>query len=230
MILHYKCDRLNLARGLIAPLIFLSPYVFGLFSGYEVLTVLVLWLLLSDINHILHLHVHHPFTTKKSLNWLLDICMGVSTGMTASVWRIQHVHGHHRHYLSAVKNQSRKNKWAPGTKWETKRYSILGALSYSTWTIFPVFYHSLVASYKKGVSQNIKHPVNYRYAFVEQMAIVIFVLTMFVIAPKLTLFYLLPWYFLTQFVTRYIDYLNHVGCSHNIYDSSNNSVNYWYET
>lgn len=228
MLLRYKCDRVNLVRGLTAPFIFLSPYVFGFYPGYEILTTLLLWSLLSDINHVLHLHVHCPFTTSKSLNRLLDIFMGFTSGMTASVWRIQHVYGHHKHYATTNKNRSKKSKWEPGAEWETKRYTILGALSYSAWTIVPVFYHALVESIKKGVFQNMKHPVDYRYAFFEQVLIIFSIAMLYLVAPTITLFYLLPWYFLVQFVSRYTDYLNHVGCGHGFYNASNNTLNHWY--
>lgn len=228
MLLRHQVDRTNVIRGFLSPIVFFSPFATGLYPGHEVLHVLILWLLLSDINHVLHLHVHYPFTTSRVTNWLLDTGMGATTGMTASVWRIQHVHGHHKHYSSARKDLSSSNKWEPGMAWEIRRYSILGALSYSFWTIFPVFYYPFAEALAKGLAKNVRSPVNFRYALVEQASIVVLVAIMYWINATLTLFYLLPWYFLVQFVSRYTDYLNHVGCGHGFYNASNNSISAFY--
>lgn len=223
MLLRQQCDLTNVMRGLTAPFIFLYPYFFGFHEGYAVVTTLILWAVLNDINHVLHLHIHRSFSDNKYFNFLLDICMGITTGMTASNWRIQHKYGHHKHHT-----RTEKDEWDLGKDWETKKYSILGALSYSMRTIWPIFYRPLVESFNKGIIKNINKPINYRYAFLEQLALILFVVAMFIFQPEITLYYLMPWYFFVYFVTRYVDYLNHVNCGSNIFDSSNNSLNHWY--
>ncbi len=42
MNLYYKCDRMNVARALSAPVIFLFPYYYGFPEGYAVITALLL--------------------------------------------------------------------------------------------------------------------------------------------------------------------------------------------
>jgi fatty acid desaturase len=49
--------------------------------------------------------------------------------------------------------------------------------------------------------------------------------------PRVALIYLLPWYLVTHFVTRYVDYLNHYGCdetSDDPYVRANNSLSWWF--
>jgi fatty acid desaturase len=225
MQLHYQCDRTNVIRALSAPLIFFYPYIFGFPEGYELFTALVLWGILNDINHVLHLHIHHPFSKNKYINLLFDICMGVTTGMVTSNWKIQHKYGHHQLGLS---DSGKKNKWDLAKDWEIKKFTILGALSYSIRTSAPIFYLPLIEAFKKGGLQNIKTPLNYRYAFIEQSLFIVFVLILLIIEPVITLAYLIPWYLLVYFVTRYIDYLNHFARGNGKFDSSNNSMNYWY--
>ncbi len=214
-ILRFKEDRMNVFRAITAPFIFYYPFIFG-FSGSEAwLMMLFLWILLNDINHVLHLHIHLPFTSNKFINLILDLCMGFVTGMTASNWRIQHVHGHH---------QAVEREYAKGYRWEMDKFSILGSLSYSIRTAPLIFLRPLFEASRKSVHSNQTGPMNYRWAFIEQILFIGMVVVLFVWQPLLTLGYLLPWYFLVYFVTRYIDYLNHFGCGTGDYDNANNCL------
>jgi hypothetical protein len=93
--------------------------------------------------------------------------MGVTTAMTASNWRIQHRYGHHRGIDAPYRSHH---------AWEVAEYSALGALSYSIRSIWPTFWQPLAESCEKGVLANVKTPINYRWAFVEQGAFIVFVL------------------------------------------------------
>ena len=48
--LNHKEDVWNALRGLTAPVLFYAPFVVGLPAGYEIPTVVLLWLALSDMN------------------------------------------------------------------------------------------------------------------------------------------------------------------------------------
>ena len=216
MFLHYKADWINFVRGLIASFLLFLPYYAKLPEGYEILTMAIIFPLVSDVNHILHLHTHRPFAKSGFLNFVLDIFMGISTAMTASNWRIQHKFGHH--------NKNR-GEFCKGYDWEMEKYTILGALSYSIRTVPPIFYLPIFEAFEKGIKQNIKTPINYRWAFIEQMMFVIFVLGLLWYQPFWTLVWLLPFYAIVLVTTRYIDYLNHFGCSDEKYKVSNNSIN-----
>ncbi len=215
MITYYKEDNFLVIRALTAPFIFISPFVFGLYPGYEILTVIIIWMFLNDINHVLHLHIHRPFTKSSSLNLILDVFMGIVTGMTAYNWRIQHKY---RHHVPHIKD------YGEGHDWEIKKFTILGALVYSARTVFPIIYMPLIESFKKGILKNEKEPLNYRIAFFEQFTPFIVFTLFFIWNQDLALYYVLPWYFLVHFVSRYIDYLNHFDTADGRYSHSNNSL------
>jgi fatty acid desaturase len=216
-ILH-PADRLNVARGLFAPVILFSPFWYGFPEHYAPLAVLLIFPLLGNTNYLLHLHIHRPFTGKAWLNLILDLHMGFTTGMTASNWRIQHRYGHHRGIDAPYHSNA---------AWELAEYSALGGLSYSIRSIWPTFWRPLVESCAKGVLANVKTPINYRWAFVEQSALLAAVLALFAWQPVLVLFFLMPWYAAIYFISRYVDYLNHYGCdeSSDPYACANNSIN-----
>jgi len=215
MIAYYKEDVFLIIRGLTAPIIFISPFVFGLYEGYEVLIVLMIWLLLNDINHVLHLHTHKPFAKNYFLNLVLDISMSIVTGMTAYNWRIQHKYRHH---------VPDKEDFGEGYSWEIEKFSIMGSFVYSVRTIFPIIFLPIIEAFHKGILKNQKQPIHYRIAFFEQFIPFIAFILFLMWNQSLALYYVLPWYFLVHFVTRYIDYLNHFGTVNGKFSHSNNSL------
>ena len=218
MFVAHPADRLNVARALAAPLVLFSPFWCSFFEQYLLISAVAIFVLIGDTNYILHLHIHRPFSTRPWLNLLLDLGMGFTTGMTASNWRIQHRYGHHRGI---------DVPYRPGREWETARYSALGALSFSTRSIWPTFWQPVAESFDKGVLCNAPGPISYRWAFAEQFLFALFVAALLVWRPRLVLTFLLPWYALIYFISRYVDYLNHYGCderSANPYERANNSL------
>jgi fatty acid desaturase len=218
MLIANSADRLNVARGLAAPVILFSPFWYGFWSDHPVVTFVAIFVLIGETNYLLHLHVHRPFSTKAWLNLVLDLSMGAATGMTASNWRIQHRYGHHK----GIDLPFRASH-----AWEMERYSPLRALSFTTRSILPTFWHPIVEAYRKGMIGNVTHPINYRWAFFEQMLLILFVTALLVWKPLLVLGFLLPWYALIAMISRYVDYLNHYGCdesSSSPYEWANNSL------
>jgi len=218
MLIANSADRLNVVRGLAAPIILFMPFWYGFPGNQPVLTFLVIFALIGETNYILHLHIHRPFATRPWLNLLLDLSMGAATGMTASNWRIQHRYGHHKgHDLPFRASHA----------WEMEKFTPLRALSFTTRSILPTFWHPIVESFRKGVLRNDREPINYRWAFTEQMLLIAFVLALAAWRPWLVLGFLLPWYALTAIISRYVDYLNHYGCderSGDPYQWANNSL------
>jgi fatty acid desaturase len=215
-LLRHAADTVNVIRSLTAPLLFLSPFCFGLAADLQsILIVLVLFTVIGDMNYILHLHVHRPFSTSRWLNLALDLALGLATGMSASNWRIQHVHGHHR---------GESYRCCRPHDWEIRRYSIAGALSFATRTILPTFFAPLREAYEKGILRNEKMPLDYRWAFFEQLLLLAAVAGLATVDPRLVLLYVMPWYAAVYFVSRYVDYLNHYGCGGGKYDNANNCL------
>jgi len=219
MLIANSADRLNVARALAAPLVLFIPFWFDFTVTQAVVAFVPIFFLIGETNYILHLHVHRPFATRPWLNLLLDLSMGAATGMTASNWRIQHRFGHHR----GIDLPFRASH-----AWEMERFSPLRALSFTCRSVFPTFWHPLVESFKKGVLQDLRDPINYRWAFIEQALLITMVVALMVWKPFLTLMFLLPWYALVAIISRYVDYLNHYGCderSDDPFQWANNCLN-----
>lgn len=217
-LVRHRADIINIARAMIAPVIFFMPFFAGFPNGYEFLTAVLIYMLIGKTNYILHLQIHHPFSSYRTLNLLLELSMGSVTGMTASNWRIQHLYGHHRGIDDAFRGDM---------AWELEAYTPLRVISYCLRTIWPTLLGPYVEAFKKGVVRNLTTPINYRWAFVEQSLLVLLIATLIVWQPKIAVFYAVPMYILTLLISRYIDYLNHYGCderSENIYEHANNSL------
>ena len=218
MLISHRADILNVVRALIAPIIFFMPFFVGLPDGYEFLSVILIYALIGKTNYILHLHIHHPFSRNRTLNRLLELCMGSVTGMTASNWRIQHLYGHHR----GVDHLFRGD-----LAWELEAYTPVRVISYCARSMWPTFLGPYMEAYRKGVLRKETKPINYRWAFAEQSLIVLLVAALMAWQPSLVIFYAIPLYLLTYLISRYVDYLNHYGCdekSEIIYEHANNCL------
>jgi len=218
----HPADRINALRALIAPALLFAPFVSDFAAGYHWLYGIVIFMLIGKTNYLLHLHIHHPFSRNKALNLAFDLSMGSVSGMTASNWRIQHLYGHHRGIDGPYRG---------ARAWQMEKYSGLRALSFSIVTLWDTFHAPIAESFAKGILANVTAPINYRWAFCEQMLLIGFVAALAAWQPWLTLTYLLPWYVVTHFITRYVDYLNHYGCEEspeNHYAVANNSLSRWF--
>jgi len=217
MLLANKADRFNTLRAVASPIVLFAPFVAGFPGGHGAFYFLLMFALIGETNYILHLHIHRSFGVGRKFNLLLDLAMGAATAFTASNWRIQHRYGHH----CGVDEPFRAATWA------MERFTPLGALHYSLRSIGPTFWHPVAIAFRKGVLANVKHPIDYRWAFAEQALMIALVIALAAWQPLMVLFYLLPWYVLIAAITRYVDYLNHYGCderSRDVFARANNSV------
>lgn len=215
-LIAHPADRLNVLRALAAPVAVFYPFVLGFPPGGLVLHAVLLALLFGKTNYILHLHVHRPFSRQKWLNRVLDLALGLSTGMTSANWRIQHVYGHHL---------GRDDGFRSDASWQLERYSLRGMLSFTLGSLWGTFWAPVAESWRKGVVARVTSPIDYRSAFVEQALLIVLVVALLRVWPGLTLTYLLPWYAGVYFISRYVDYLNHYGCTgSDVYACANNSL------
>jgi fatty acid desaturase len=215
---HHPLDWINVVSALAAPVVFFYPFYHGIGSTAELaiyVGLLVVWIV--DLNYLLHLHVHRPLTGSRAFNRLIDMALSSLSGMTSANWRIQHVFGHHRGHDQAY--TLRRHDWT------MRRYSVRGALAYSFGNIWTTYWEPIRESYRKGVLDDVKEPIDYRSAFIEQIGFILFVVALGFYKPLLTVAFLLPWYFIIFAMTRYVDYLNHYGCSDEGMNFANNCLN-----
>ncbi len=217
----HPADRWNAARALAAPFLLFAPFVVDSNSGHEPVYAVVTFMMIGKTNYLLHLHIHRPFSQNRVLNLVLDLSMGAVSGMVSSNWRIQHLYGHHRGIDLSYRGDCRI----------FENYSAIRAIAFSAGSLWGTFYSPILESCRKGILNDVKTPIRYRWACCEQLLLVLLVAVLMYWQPRLTLVYLLPWYFVTHFVTRYVDYLNHYGCdetSKNPYERANNSLSWWF--
>lgn len=200
------------------PVVFFYPFYCGIDGIAELavyIALLLLWIV--DLNYMLHLHVHRPLTNNRAFNRFLDIALGTVTGMTSANWRMQHVFGHH--------HGNDKDYTCRSLDWALQRYTVRGALAYSFGNTWITFWQPLRESFRKGIRDNIREPINYRSAFIEQVCFLLFVAVLGFYNPLLTVAFLLPWYFVVYAMTRYVDYLNHYECTDEDMNFANNCLN-----
>jgi fatty acid desaturase len=217
----HPADRPNAARALAAPFLLFAPFVLDLVAGYEIVYGIIAFTVIGKTNYLLHLHIHRSFSGKPVFNLILDLSMGAVTGMVGSNWRIQHLYGHHRGIDLPYR----------GERGIVEDYSPLRAISFSAASLWDTFYSPIAESFRKGIVNDIKTPIRYRWAFCEQLLLLLFVAALMCWQHRLVLTYLLPWYVAMHFVTRYVDYLNHYGCdegSEDPYRRANNSLSRWF--
>ncbi|QGM98595.1 fatty acid desaturase [Methylocystis parvus] len=192
-----------IALSFILPALFFVPFIFD-FTVLQAAAYVALFTAVDGrLNYLLHWHVHRPFTTSPPVNLLIDFLLGAATGVTASNWRIQHVHGHH-----AGKDEAYR---APGANMSAP-YSARYAIAFCFGSLWPSMAAPLAEAFKKGVRGDVAGPINYRWAFAEQCLFLAFVAALGFWRPGLTLFVLVPWHLAMVFCTRYVDYMNHYGC------------------
>jgi fatty acid desaturase len=216
----HPADRLNVVRALAAPWLLFAPFVLDVFTGFEVIYAVAAFALIGETNYLLHLHIHRPFSGKPAFNRILDLCLGAATGMSSSNWRIQHLYGHHRGVDLPYRGRL-----------VIEDYSAARAMAFSTLSLWETFYSPIVESFHRGILDDVTTPIRYRWAFFEQLLLLLLVAALTCWQTRLALIYLLPWYLVTHFITRYVDYLNHCGCdegSENAFARANNSVSWWF--
>jgi fatty acid desaturase len=196
-------DIIKILQALVTPAAFFLPYTLSLSVAELSAYLLALVAVNGSANYLLHLHVHHPFTTSRACNLLLDLMLGAATGITASNWRIQHVYGHHR---------GRETKFRAHDFDMSAAFSGRRALKFCWRSMGPTVVGPIREAYEQGFVKNIRTPIDYRWAFIEQCLYLALIGALLAWRPWLTLGFVLPWHFAVFFFTRYVDFLNHCGC------------------
>lgn len=201
-LLAHSSDFFLFWRGLFAPAILFAPFFSQFILDHLAYYSFALLFLIGNTNYILHLHIHRPFSGRPSVNLLLDLTMAAATGMTASNWRIQHIEGHHRGQEDIFRGVGHK---------KLTRFSCFNAVSYAFSALWPSFWQPILVAARR-LKQIKSAKLSDYWAFIEQAALILFFIILASWRPALAFCYILPWWALNYFMTRYVDFLNHFGC------------------
>ena len=69
-----------------------------------------------------HCHAHRKIFRRPLVDAAYDLVLLAAAGNTTAVWELQHVHGHHRHYLTRAKDPADNDRFGGGRL----RFTILG--------------------------------------------------------------------------------------------------------
>lgn len=202
-------DRMQVLLAIIGPVILALPFLVSLDVVLEIGLWAVVWVLISRHNYILHNHVHRPFTRSRRLNRILNVMLGFCTGMTAGIWKIIHVHGHHvEHKLDLLPSRSYVRYLKID---ENAHFSYFSALRHAVKTaplqwILPVYI--MVRESARGGKFRRKF---YRFYLLEFIFIYGLVIGFFLIHPQKALFYFGIMYSLVYIISRHVCYVTHVS-------------------
>jgi fatty acid desaturase len=213
-IVIHSSDRVNFARAALAFPILLIPLVPAIPSGaWSVFAAVSVWFLSSDLNFVLHQHVHRRLSDSRIHNRSLDLGLGIATGMSASSWRQHHILRHH------VGDDS----WARVLRFEA-RHPRVGALTYTLRDALGMLFLPLIESYHRGVLRRERAPFDFLFAALENSVVFVAVGTLVYLEP---VFYG-TLYVLVYFFTALTNFQNHVGCegaaANNVVDPLYNQV------
>jgi fatty acid desaturase len=208
-LIRHPADRFQLALAVVGPVVLISPFLLSLNVGLEIALWIFVWLCISRHNYILHNHVHHPFTSSTPLNRTINVLLGFCTGMTAGIWKITHVHGHHvedrlhflpsRGYVRLLKID------------ENAKFSYFSAINHALKTAPLQWLIPVYVLIQGSLCRRTFRRKFYRYYLLEFLFVYALVLGLFLIQPAKAFFYFGIMYSLVYLVSRHVDYVTHVS-------------------
>lgn len=184
----------------------------SIFFSISNVWILALWYVLgiwpkSNISSWSHNHHHSPVFRSKYLNFVLELMYGLQTGLVGNTWVLEHVCGHHSHYLDPKKDS---------VPW-IKDNRIKSLWEYSTSVILNVYPRSIAEGMRRR---------RLLYKMIAQIGATSLILyCLFLYSPVAFLFvFVLP--MLTALITTACaTYHQHVGMSlENVYAASRNVI------
>ena len=201
----------QLSLALIGPAIVTWPFLFDLTPPLIVMGWLINWSLVARQNYILHNHVHRPFLTSNTMNKVLGLLLGFTTGMSAGNWKITHVHGHHtEHIADKLRNRPRLKLLETTHDEDTRLSHNIGRAVLTTpaqigWPVYIAF--------KLGFLEKGFRSAFYRFCFCEMAIILLIVATLFFVDWKKTLIFIVGVHLLVVGISRYTDHITHSGAN-----------------
>lgn len=208
-VIRNPADRAQVALAVAGPLVLVFPFFVSLTLWLEVLLWFAVWFFLCRHNYILHNHVHCPFTRSRTLNRVIGIMLGFCTGMTAGIWKITHVHGHHvEHKIESLPTRAYVRHLKVD---ESARFSSLTAAIHAIKTapiqlLLPVY----VMATRSFTGAAFRRPF-YRFYLFEFLLVYGLVGVFVWINPVKAIFYFGLMYALVYHASRYVDFVTHAS-------------------
>ncbi len=159
-----------------------------------------------------HHHQHCKFFNRPWANRLLELMMGLHTGIVGELWVLHHNLGHHVNYLDQSKDES---------GWKTRKGKLMSQLEYTIKV-------SMMA-YPTALTVGKRHPKS-RRRLVENMILTAFVLTLlsWINWVNTVIIFRIPMVFLLL-MTVYVTYDHHAGLDdQDPYQATYNITDRWY--
>lgn len=174
--------------------------------------LVVYWLLMIWPKGVIcawnHHHQHSPTFKSTLLNRCLELIYALHTGVTAKLWVLHHVLGHHHNYLDQNKDESR---------WQRKNGSQMGRIEYT--------FNVALTAYYRGYIVGKKHPRPFKIFLISTVITLFLVVLLFWYRPlPATFCFILPMISSLLF-TAWATYAHHAGLDvDNIFEASYNNI------
>ncbi len=198
-------------------ILFIFVIDLGVFLFSTAIVVPILWVSASLIIKGLicswnHNHQHCNFFTRPWANRLIELIMGLQTGIVGEGWVLHHTLGHHINYLDQSKDES---------AWKTPEGKVMSQMEYT-------FMVGLMA-YPTAFNVGKRYPKS-RYRLIQNIVLTLSVLGLFLWInwlKALTIF-IIPMVILF-FMTIHKTYYHHAGLDHpDPYQATYNITDRWY--
>lgn len=155
-----------------------------------------------------HHHQHTPTFVQASLNRLLELIYALHTGVTAKLWVLHHVLGHHHNYMDQDKDESR---------WKHRNGKQMGRMEYT--------FNVALTAYYRGYVVGKKHPRPFRIFVVSTIFTLFIVGALVWYRPLPAVFcFVLPMITSLLF-TAWVTYAHHAGLDvDNVFEASYNNI------
>ena len=198
------------------PVLVITLFTIIDFAAYFILDniwlLLAFWLIMLWPKGVIcawnHHHQHTPTFKNTFLNRVLEQIYALHTGVTAKLWVLHHVLGHHHNYMDQSMDESR---------WKRKSGELMGKIEYSLNVALTAYYRG----YKVGKD----HPKPMKVFLYSTAATLVLVATLLWFDPLAALFcFVLPMISSLIF-TAWVTYSHHAGLDvDNVFEASYNNM------
>jgi len=155
-----------------------------------------------------HHHQHTPTFKHSFPNRILELIYALHTGVTAKLWVLHHVLGHHHNYMDQSKDESR---------WQRRSGKTMGRIEYTLKVALTAYYRG----YKVGK----KHPRPLKIFIASTIVTLIVVVALVWYRPLPALFFFVLPMMCSLIFTAWVTFGHHAGLDvDNVFEASYNNI------